>query len=221
MIALSQGDCLHTVCVVSVVKECRTMMHPDTTARYIGAEKGIGIVATADIPVGTIVYVYDAMEIVLRPDDPRLKNPLYQKLFDHFSFADKWGNRVVCWDHGRYMNHCCHPNTLSMTNGCNIVIAHIRAGEELTEDYGLWRMVKPMPLVCQKSACRKIVGTEDNPLIADACDRLITQAILQWRAVPQAMMPEITTDVVTELDTYLQTGQGYQSVRGLLCPAWE
>ena len=197
------------------------MMHPDTIASDIGGAKGIGIVATKPLPVGTIVYVYDSMEIVVRPDDPRLQNPLYGKLFDHFSFADKWGNRVVCWDHGRYMNHCCHPNTLSMTNGCNIVITDIAEGEELTEDYGLWRMVKPMPLICNQRNCRKVVGKADNPLIADDCDRLIKRAILQWRNVPQAMLSIMDAETIHELDTYLQTGTGYQSVRMLLCDSWE
>lgn len=197
------------------------MMHPNTTAGYINPDKGIGIVATAPLPVGTIVYVYDSMEIVVRPDDPRLKSPLYSQLFDHFSFSDKHGNRVVCWDHGRYMNHCCNPNTLSMTNGCNIVIRDIAAGEELTEDYGLWRMVKPVPLVCQHANCRKVVGLADNPMIADHCDILIKQAIMHWRNVPQAMLPILDEATITELDTFLHTGTGYQSVSKLLCAAWE
>lgn len=197
------------------------MMHPDTTTGYIGAEKGIGIVATKPLPVGTIVYVYDSMEIVVRPDDPRMKNPLYSKMFDHFSFTDKHGNLVVPWDHGRYMNHCCNPNTLSMSNGCNIVIRDVAVGEELTEDYGLWRLRNPIPLVCNHSNCRKVVGIADNPLIAERCDMLIKQAILKWRDVPQAMFSMINNETINELDTFLKTGTGYQSVSALLSEPWE
>ena len=189
------------------------MMHPNSTAGYINPDKGMGVVATAPIPVGTIVYVYDSMEIVIGPDDPRLKISLYSHLFEHYSFSDSHGNQVMCWDHGRYMNHCCYSNTLAMPNGCNIVVRDIAAGEEITEDYALWRIVKSMPLVCQHANCRKEVGLTDNAMIADDCDVLITQAIMQWRTVPQVMLPIIDEATITELDTFLHTGTGYKSVR--------
>lgn len=192
------------------------MMHPDTTAGYIGGYKGIGIIATKPLPMGTIIYVYDSMEIVLPPDDARITDPLYRNMLERYCFTDKRGNYVLCWDHGRYMNHCCHPNTLAMANECCIVIRDIAAGEELTEDYGLWRVVQPMALICDNPTCRNMVGANDNPLIADACDELIKNAIRKWRDVPQALLPLINEHIIHELDTFLHTGTGYQSVRQLL-----
>ena len=192
------------------------MMHPDTTVGYINEVLGLGIIATKPIPKGTIIYVYDSLEIVIPPDDPRITDPLYSRILEHFSFTDKRGNYVVCWDHGRYMNHCCHPNTMAMANECCIAIRDIAAGEELKEDYGLWRVVQPMGLICDNPLCRKYVSAEDNPQIADRCDTLIKQAILQWRTVPQALLPLITPQTINELDTYVQTGTGYVSVRTLL-----
>jgi hypothetical protein len=126
-------------------------------------------VATNPIPVGTIVYAYDSMGIVVRPNDPRLQNSLYSKLFVHFRYTDKCENFVMPWDYGCYMNHCCNPNTLSISNAYTIVIRDIAAGEALTEDYGVWRLGNPITLVCKHSNCRNVVGTADNPLIAARC----------------------------------------------------
>ena len=49
----------------------RPMMHPGTALRWIGAERGFGVVATEHLPKGTILYVLDPLDVVVQPVVPR------------------------------------------------------------------------------------------------------------------------------------------------------
>ena len=51
------------------------MMHPSTELRHIDPELGFGVFATSLLPKGTITYVWDPLEIEIRPDNPSLQEP--------------------------------------------------------------------------------------------------------------------------------------------------
>jgi hypothetical protein len=116
------------------------MIHPDTQLKWINVHTGWGVFATAFIPRGTIVYVQDALDIVITVDSPLLTDPRYRQWVDKYSVIEPNGNRVMCWDIAKYVNHCCHYNTLSTGYGFEIAVRDIYTDEELTDDYGLFNL---------------------------------------------------------------------------------
>lgn len=197
------------------------MMHPSMQVAFISEVKGLGLVATELIPAGTITYVCDSMDIVIPHNDPRLLNPLYAAQIMRYGFTNADGSYVVSWDHGRFVNHCCKPNTASMANGCDIAIRDIQPGEEVTEDYGLWRLPAPLALSCEQPDCRRTVGGVESPSIADWSDEQVKGVLVKWRSVPQPLISLIDEDAVKEMDTFAATGQGYRSVREQMCQPWD
>ena len=99
------------------------MIHPHTCVQYIDDRVGSGVLATAFIPVGTIVYVQDGLDIVITPDSPLLQIPQLRTEIDRYAIIEPpGGQRVISWDYAKYMNHCCHSNTLSSGYGFEIAL---------------------------------------------------------------------------------------------------
>lgn len=197
------------------------MMHPGMRVAFINEAKGLGLIAAELIPAGTITYVCDPLDIVIPRDDPRLADPLYAAQITRYGFTDANGSYIVSWDHGRFVNHCCQPNTVSMANGCDIAIRDIAPGEEVTEDYGLWRLPAPLALSCEQPGCRGTVGEEESPSVADWSDEQVKRALLNWRNVSQPLLPLIEDAAVREMDAFATTGEGYRSVREQMCEPWD
>jgi len=191
------------------------MMHPATELRFISPEKGFGVFAKAYIPAGTIVYVLDSLDIVIAPDDPRLSDPLYMAMLERYCYNDEHGNHILCWDHGRYMNHCCQPNTLTTGYGFEIALTDIAPGDELTDDYGLLNIGHSMSLMCDRAGCRGVANPDDLDRITESCDVRIREAMKQLRKVPQALWTLLPSDIEQELNHYLNTGATYRSVAAL------
>ena len=62
---------------------------------------------------------------------------------------------MLCWDLGKYVNHCCHSNTISTAYGCDLAFRDIQPGEELTSEYALFTFDREMELLCHYPDCRK------------------------------------------------------------------
>ena len=92
------------------------MIHPHSKVQYIGDTIGTGVFATQFIPCGTIVYVKDELELCISPEVFARLDPLLQEAVEKYSYIENQGNRIISWDHGKYVNHCCDCNTMS--TGC-------------------------------------------------------------------------------------------------------
>src|SRR5262245_7441225 len=112
------------------------MVHPDTELRFINETMGYGVFATLSIPKGTITWVRDNFDQTFKPGEVKLMEPAYQKIIEDYSYIDARGMIVLCWDHARYFNHSCAANCLAGGYDFELAIRDIRAGEELTDDYG-------------------------------------------------------------------------------------
>ena len=112
------------------------MIHPHTELKYISPEMGHGVVATQFIPAGTITWTQDQLDRVFTLEEFNHLDKLYQNIFDVYSFKNNKGNLVLCWDNGRYVNHSFNSNCLSTAYDFEIAIRDIKAGEQLTDDYG-------------------------------------------------------------------------------------
>jgi hypothetical protein len=130
------------------------VIHPATYLRRIDDDTGFGVFASGPIPRGTVVWVHDALDQIL--DDARIAAlpEILQRHVDRYAYVDAHGNRVLCWDHGRYMNHACEPSTTSIGTLLEIARRDIGQGEELTCEYGLDYVTAGFVCRCGAKTCR-------------------------------------------------------------------
>ncbi len=191
------------------------MMHPSTELRHIDPELGFGVFATSRLPKGTITYVWDPLEIEIRPDDPSLQEPALRASIDRFSYIDPHGVRIVSWDHAKYVNHCCQSNTMSTAYGFEIAVRDIEAGEQVTDEYGMFNLREPMKLRCSSGPCRGEVRAADLERFCLVWDEQIKAALELVEHVHQPLWPLIDPLLATEVERYARWGDGYRSVREL------
>lgn len=191
------------------------MMHPHSALRFIDDTIGFGIFATEDIPFGTIVYVKDLLETVISPISPLVNDPRYQALIDKYTYIEPNGDRVLSWDIARYVNHSCDSNTLSTGYGFEIAIRDIRAGEEITDDYGMHNCTSLMRCECQSPNCRQEVGYGDFDRCVEDWDKLVQPALLRVHLVTQPLQPYLDQGVIRQLNRLANRESSLRSVAAL------
>jgi hypothetical protein len=125
------------------------------------------------------------------------------------------GYYVLSWDIGKYVNHCCNPNCLATGYGFEIAIRDIAAGEELTDEYGLFNMQEDIEFVCHHPDCRCRLKSDDIDLYSSQWDEIIKQALQHLQQVPQPLFSYLDAEIVTAVTDYLTTGNNYCSVATL------
>ncbi|GAB4578264.1 MAG: hypothetical protein Fur0022_09980 [Anaerolineales bacterium] len=191
------------------------MIHPDVELRLVSPEVGHGLFATRLIPKGTITYVDDPLEIRISPKDPILKHPVLGKLIKTYSILENDGLYELSWDLAKHMNHCCHSNTVTTGWGFDIAVRDILPGEQVRCDYGMFNVDYEMELICENSDCRKQVKKKDFDQYADQWEAQVQDALALVHHVPQVLLDVMEAPIRLELERYLQTGEGYRSVREL------
>ena len=188
------------------------MLHPDVRLIWKDEKVGYGLYATSMIPAGTMVFVQDALDIVIPADSPLLQDPKYAGWIDKYCVIDGQGNHIVGWDASKYANHCCHYNTLATSYGFEMAIQDIAAGEEITCDYLIFNLDEDMPLVCHFEDCRKILHPEDFEHWAPTWDSQICLALQSFLEQPQPLLEYLPAAHYQPLRDYLLTGEGYRPV---------
>ena len=136
------------------------MIHPHTELRFISKEIGYGVVATQFIPAGTITWVLDKLDREFSPLDFQNMEPIYQEILDTYTYRNNNGNLVLCWDHGRYVNHSFNSNCLTTAYDFEIAVRDINPGEQLTDDYGYLNITSPFRGI-NEGTRRKTVYPDD------------------------------------------------------------
>jgi hypothetical protein len=191
------------------------MIHPSTELRHIDAELGYGVFATSPLPKGTITYVWDPLEVEVFADDPRLQVPALREPIERYSYIDSRGARIVSWDHAKYVNHCCQCNTMSTAYGFEIAVRDIEAGEQITDEYGMFNLREPMKLRCSTGPCRGEVQAADLDRLCLVWDEQIKAALRVVELVEQPLWPLVDLATATAVECYARWGEGYRSVREL------
>jgi hypothetical protein len=191
------------------------MIHPDTQLKWKDPHIGYGVFATAFIPVGTIVYTEDPLDIVIGPDSPLLHDPAYQHFISKYACIDTAGNSVICWDISKYVNHCCHYNCLSTGWGFEMAVRDIHAGEELVDDYGIFNLEGELNLTCHYEDCRQVVRAADFDTYTEEWDTVIKRTLQEFQKVPQPMLKYLNAQTYADLMGYLTTGRGYKSIQAM------
>jgi uncharacterized protein len=191
------------------------MIHPKTEIKHINDTVGYGVFATDLIPEGTIVYVKDSLEIVVSPTDYLLYSQDMQDSIEKYSYIDENGNRIISWDFAKYVNHCCNCNTISTGYGFEMAIRDIKAGEQITDEYGVFNLEVEIPLVCGEKHCRKKVAPSDFEEHYEEWDIKIKKSIAKLFSVDQPLMPLIEAETRVQLNKYLKNPKMYKSVYSL------
>ncbi len=122
------------------------MIHPDTEVRFINNEKGYGLFATRLIPHGTITWVFDELDRELTPQELSDYSPPMRETILHYSYRNRKGNFIFCWDNARYTNHDCQPNSMLTAYNLELALRDIQPGEEVTNHYGTLNIIEPFAI---------------------------------------------------------------------------
>lgn len=141
-------------------KGLRPMMHPHTELRFVSETIGHGVIATRDIPKGTITWVQDALDREFTPEQVGALGPLFAPSLDRYCFRNQHGRWVLCWDHARFVNHSFRSSCMSTAYNFEIALRDIKAGEELTDDYGYLNIAEPFAAE-DEGADRTVVYPDD------------------------------------------------------------
>src|SRR4051794_2361354 len=143
------------------------MIHPNSELRFVSTRVGWGVFATQFIPKGTITWVFDALDQVFVAPEPCQLPALLQRQIDIYSYQNGYGERILCWDHARLVNHSCHPTSLAPGFDIEIAVRDIQAGDEITDDYGTLNLESEFECACGHTQCRGKVGPTDFDRFSD------------------------------------------------------
>ena len=191
------------------------MIHPSTKLVHINDEVGYGVVATDFIPVGTITYVKDDMEIVLEESHRLHLDDRYKDVIEKYSYTEADGSKVLSWDIAKYVNHSCNCNTLSTGYGFEIAIRDIHPGEQVTDDYGMFHIESEMVCLCGADSCRQIIGRNEFLENSVDWDNLARKALSCFEKVSQPLIDFLGKEILMDLKRYLINNNHYRSVTNL------
>ena len=152
------------------------MIHPATELRRVNATIGFGVFATEPIPRGTITWVRCALDRAFTAAEQAALAAPYLRVLDKYCFTDGRGLSVLCWDHGRFMNHSCAATCLSPGFDIDVAVRDIAIGEELTCDYAMLNTEEPFPCSCGEPGCRRTILPDDWDTYVPAWDAHVAAA---------------------------------------------
>lgn len=167
---------------------CLPVIFPGTELRLVDVHTGYGVFATCPIPAGTVVWVRDELDQVLTPARVAELPAALQKQIDRYAYVNADGNRVLCWDHVRYMNHSCEPTLTSIGTLLEIARRDIQAGEQLTCEYGLSHVMQSFVCTCGAPNCRRELQPSALPEVWERWDRESAEAFALALEVPQPLL---------------------------------
>lgn len=103
------------------------------------AIEGVGVFAAEPIPAGTVIWRFDPdFDLLVPLARYKAAAPHVRDLLDRYAYPspDHADHLVYETDNGRFMNHAEDPNTDFSRHGGGEATRDIRAGEEITCDYG-------------------------------------------------------------------------------------
>lgn len=136
------------------------MIHPDTELRFINDIIGYGVVAKKLIPKGTVTWVQDELDQIYTPQQVANISPMMREYLEIYSFTNSEGNKVLCWDNAKFVNHSFKPSCMSTAYDFEIAVRDIYPGEQLTDDYGYLNVEEPFEVVDEGTE-RKVVYPDD------------------------------------------------------------
>ena len=143
------------------------MIHPSIKILEKSNIAGKGLVASAPIRHGEVVWQLDPSDPIVHLPEIAQWPAQKQEDFAHFAFQLDDEDFVIPQGIDRYTNHSCDPNTWWSDNRTFVARKDIQAGEEVTYDYSTADILLDFQMVCHcgSNECRKMVTNRDylNP----------------------------------------------------------
>lgn len=190
------------------------MIHPDTEIRHISTEVGYGVVATKFIPKGTITWVQDDIDQVFTALQTKSLNLSSQKVLGIYSFINRNGEKILCWDNGKYVNHSFNPSCFTTTFDFEIATRDNQIGEELTCDYGYLNIEEPFtPL--DEGCERKVVYPNDLVTFHKQWDSMLAKLVTFTLEVPQPLQSYIAQEQWEKFSQAIKNNRSLPSLLSL------
>lgn len=189
-------------------------MHPDTELQFISEDIGYGVVATRFIPMGTITWVQDELDQVYTPREVEAMAPRLKEMVDKYTFRNKDGNYVMCWDLAKYVNHSFNSNCLSTAYDFEIAVRDIQPGEQLTDDYGYLNITEPFEAK-DEGLERSTVYPDDLLRYHEEWDAKIETAFKNFYQLDQPLMELVPREHQQLLKDRLSRGEPLDSILNL------
>jgi len=187
------------------------MIHPHTELKFISKEIGYGVVATQFIPAGTITWVLDKLDREFSPLDYDNFEPIYQNILNTYTYRNNKGNLVLCWDHGKYVNHSFNSNCLSTAYDFELAIRDIQVGEQLTDDYGYLNISSPFRGV-NEGTRRKIVYPDDLKKYYKVWDNKIKKVFFEITKIDQPLKPFLSLHSWHQIERIIEGSEQLESI---------
>jgi len=169
------------------------MIHPHTELSLINENIGFGLVATRLIAAGTLTWVKDPLDMVFDASVYENFKGIKKDYLDKYCFIDKNGQYILCWDHGRFINHSCHANCIAPGFDFEIAVRDIHPGEQLTSDYGLFNMEIEFQCTCGGTGCRQTIRPTDPQVLHQNWDEKVRNVFDKINKLEQPLW-EIVVD---------------------------
>jgi len=188
------------------------MIHPDTEVRFISDEIGHGVFAVKPIKKGTITWAMDELDREFTPEQIRSMGEVCREVVMTYTYRNRKGNYIFCWDNGRYMNHSFRANCIATAYNFEIAIRDIKPGEQLTNDYGFLNIIEPFRPYPEGTR-RKVVYPNDLEKYSKEWDRKIFPAFMKIIKVEQALKKVISPDRWAQIERIVAGKEEIQSIR--------
>lgn len=179
------------------------MIHPDTELRFISEAIGYGVVAKKFIPKGTITWVQDDLDRVFTLEEEKKISAKMREYLETYCFTNSYGQKVLCWDNAKFVNHSFNPSCMSTAYDFEIAIRDILPGQQLTDDYGYLNVEHPFEPE-DEGVERKVVYPDDLLHYHTQWDGAIKQNLAAISQVPQPLQVFIPEEVWSEFELVLQ-----------------
>jgi hypothetical protein len=139
------------------------MLHPAIQLAEHNTIHGKGLVTTAFIPAGAIVWQREPAMKTVPLKQFQTWSPEQQAEYLWFAFQCSSDELLLCEGTDRYMNHSCDPNTWWQDDNTLVASRAIYPGEEVTYDYATTELSLDlaMPCACGTATCRGLITNQD------------------------------------------------------------
>jgi hypothetical protein len=179
------------------------MIHPDTEIRFVSEKIGVGVFATRLLRKGTIAWLQDDLDMQISETQFMSLDPLRRDVIVKYAYMGNGGHHVLCWDHGRYLNHSSFPNLAPTAYGIELCARDILPGEELRCDYATYyaALGEDAPFECapEQGTFRMRVTSDDYLYLYKQWDDMAREAFARVNLVSQPLRHLIRPDLVDEV----------------------
>jgi uncharacterized protein len=170
------------------------MLHPHTQVRYKNDIIGYGVFATASIPCGTILWVRDVLDSVFSQAYFDSLPAHYHALIDHYTFRNRLGDYVLCWDATRMINHSCAPTSAGTEFDFEVALRDLQIGDEITNDYALFNLKnhESFDCYCTETTCRDYISRVQYEDSKRTRRKELKHALQYVNSVPQPLSDLLT-----------------------------